>query len=252
MTAAAFGSRYVTVTILMCILGSQALDLLRATGTSENPLSVPKVHCWCSTYPNVAHCTWPEPSHSPPTHYIATYSERHNMTSTKECHLLPPSSSSSGLISTPSSTSEQLWICQLPSLKLLTDYIINITAVHSGRSISHLTSFMLEDIVKPDPPIDVRVSPNNTRNLLVEWSPPPTWTDLAVFPLKYQILYQWENKGARKSVTLGPFEDTKVELKGLNPGRAYLFQVCARELLGLGKCSDWSIPVKTTIPRKRL
>lgn len=40
----------------------------------------------------------------------------------------------------------QFWICQLPNLKLLTDYIINITAVHSGRSSSHLTSFMLEDI----------------------------------------------------------------------------------------------------------
>lgn len=137
----------------------------------------------------------------------------------------------------------QFWICQLPNLKLLTDYIINITAVHSGRSSSHLTSFMLEDIgekwnytecgqtslsfitqfpflskqtnkktikkkicsmcsVKPDPPVDVRVSPTNNRKLLVEWSPPPTWTNLAIFPLKYQIIYQWENKGIRRSVNV--------------------------------------------------
>lgn len=54
--------------------------------------------------------------------------------------------------------------------------------------------------VKPDPPVDVRVSPTNNRKLLVEWSPPPTWTNLAIFPLKYQIIYQWENKGIRRSV----------------------------------------------------
>ncbi|XP_004540350.1 interleukin-27 subunit beta [Maylandia zebra] len=242
MRAAVFGGGYVTVILLISIVESQALDLLRGAGTSQNPLSAPKVHCWCSSYPNATLCTWPKPPHFPTTHYIATYSERHNQASTKECHLLPPGSSSS----------EKFWICQLPNLKLLTDYIINITAVHSGRSSSHLTSFMLEDIVKPDPPVDVRVSPTNNRKLLVEWSPPPTWTNLAIFPLKYQIIYQWENKGIRRSVNLGPYENTTVELKALTPGRPYLFQVCARELLGLGKCSDWSMPVKITIPRKRL
>ncbi|CAI5696111.1 interleukin-27 subunit beta [Oreochromis niloticus] len=242
MRAAVFGGGYVTVILLISILESQAVDLLRGTGTSQNPLSAPKVHCRCSSYPNVTLCTWPKPPHFPTTHYIATYSERHNQASTEECHLLPPGSSSS----------EQFWICQLPNLKLLTDYIINITAVHSGRSSSHLTNFMLEDIVKPDPPVDVRVSPTNNRKLLVEWAPPPTWTNMVIFPLKYQILYQWENKGTRRSVRLGPYENTKVELKGLPAGRPYLFQVCARELLGLGKCSDWSIPVKITIPRKRL
>lgn len=56
--------------------------------------------------------------------------------------------------------------------------------------------------VKPDAPVDVRVSPTNNRKLLVEWSPPPTWTNLAIFPLKYQIIYQWENKGIRRSVNV--------------------------------------------------
>uniref|UniRef100_A0A3P8PEQ6 Fibronectin type-III domain-containing protein n=1 Tax=Astatotilapia calliptera TaxID=8154 RepID=A0A3P8PEQ6_ASTCA len=167
-------------------------SVTKSSFSLPDPLSAPKVHCWCSSYPNATLCTWPKPPHFPTTHYIATYSERHNQASTKECHLLPPGSSSS----------EKFWICQLPNLKLLTDYIINITAVHSGRSSSHLTSFMLEDIVKPDPPVDVRVSPTNNRKLLVEWSPPPTWTNLAIFPLKYQIIYQWENKGIRRSVNV--------------------------------------------------
>ncbi|XP_069566808.1 interleukin-27 subunit beta [Brachyistius frenatus] len=247
--AAMFGSAHVTVTLLMCVLASEALDLLRAT--SGNPPSSPTVHCWCASYPNVTLCSWPEPSISPPTHYIATYSERHRQGSTMQCHLIPPGFPSSALISAPSSASEQLWHCHLPNMKLLTDYIINITAVHSGGSSSHLLSFMLEDIVKPDSPVNVRVSPHNINNLLVEWSPPPTWTNTDIFPLKYHIMYQWENRGTPKSVNLGPTENTKIELKRLTLGRAYLFQVCAKELLGLGKCSDWSSPVKITIPRTK-
>ncbi|XP_071354930.1 interleukin-27 subunit beta isoform X2 [Trachinotus anak] len=245
--AAMVGRVCVTVTLLMCVLGGRALDLLRAT--SGNPASTPAVHCWCASYPNVTLCSWPEPPHSPPTHYVATYSERHNQSVTEPCHLIPPDSSSPALNSSSSVPSEQLWHCQLPTLKLLTDYIINVTAVYSGGSSSHLTSFMLEDIVKPDPPEDVRVSPNNIRDLFLQWSPPCTWANLDIFPLKYQIMYQWETRGTPKSVSLGPIESTKVELKKLTPGRTYLFQVCAMELLGLGKCSNWSSPVNVTIPR---
>ncbi|TNN40002.1 Interleukin-27 subunit beta [Liparis tanakae] len=104
---------------------------------------------------------------------------------------------------------------------------------------------MLEDIVKPDPPVEVRVSPPGTSGLLVEWSPPPTWTNLDIFPLKYQIRCRWEIHGSQKSATLGPFESTRVELKGLASGRTYRFQVCAQDLLGLkegglGRCA-WNL-----------
>ncbi|XP_035024270.2 interleukin-27 subunit beta [Hippoglossus stenolepis] len=239
-----------TVTLLLCVLGGQALDLLRAK--SGVPPPVPRVHCWCSSYPNVTLCSWPEPSHCPPTHYVATYSERHGQPITEQCHLIPPShNSSSPTSSSSSSSSSEQWHCQLPNLKLLTDYIINVTAVNSGGSSSYLSSFMLEDIVKPDPPVDVRVSSHSTRNLLVQWSPPSTWTNLHIFPLKYQIMYQWENRGIASSVNLGPFESAQVELKGLSPGREYLFQVCAKELLDLGKCSNWSSPVNITLPRMK-
>ncbi|XP_036928654.1 interleukin-27 subunit beta [Acanthopagrus latus] len=250
--AAAVGGVRVAVALLMCVLGGQALDLLRATATSGSPPSPPRVHCWCSSYPNTTVCSWPEPSHSPPALYLTTYSERHQQSVIKQCQLIQPGSSSSFMIPASSSSSEQMWFCLLPNLKLLTDYIINITAVSPGGSSSYLASFMLEEIVKPDPPVDVRVSPRGPRNLLVEWSPPPSWANLDILPLKYQILYQWENRGTPKSVNLGPFESTKVELKGLIPGRPYMFQVCAKELLGLGRCSDWSSPVNITIPRAKV
>ncbi|XP_008397518.1 interleukin-27 subunit beta [Poecilia reticulata] len=247
------GTVYITTILLIFGVGSQALDLLKATSVLGDPPSTPKVHCWCSSYPNVTFCSWPEPLPSHPTQYIATYSERDSNADPKTCHLVPPGSSSSALTTEPpSSLSEQLWHCHLPNLKLLTEYILNITVVHSGGSSFHLSSFMLEDIVKPDPPVDVRVSPLATKYLLVEWSPPPTWTSTDIFPLKYQILYQWEIRGSPKFNNLGPYENTKAELKGLIPGRTYQFQVCAKEMLGLGQCSDWSSPVKITIPTTKL
>ncbi|XP_054470494.1 interleukin-27 subunit beta [Anoplopoma fimbria] len=249
--AVTVGSVCVTLTLLVCVLGGQALDLLRVTATSGNPPSTPKVHCRCASYPNVTFCSWPEPSRSPPTQYIATYSERHRQLVTKPCQLIQPGLASSDLTSASSPSSERLWHCQLPNLKFLTDYIINVTAVSSDGSSSHLSSFMLEDIVKPDPPVDVQVSPQGTRNLMVEWSHPPTWANLDIFPLKYQILYKWEHRGTPKSVNLGPFESTNIELNGLTAGRTYLFQVCAKELLGLGECSRWSSPVKYTILRAK-
>ncbi|XP_032356554.1 interleukin-27 subunit beta [Etheostoma spectabile] len=245
-------SVWVAATLLLCILGGQALDQLRVTATSRNPPPTPTVHCWCASYPNLTLCSWPEPSLSPPTHYVATYSERQRPKITQQCHLIQPGSPSSDLISASSTSSERLWHCHLPNLKLLTGYILNVTAVYSGGSSSHLSSFMLEDIVKPDPPIDVRVSPLDIRNLLVEWSPPQSWTNLDIFPLKYQILYQRKGRGGPpKSLNLGPYESTKVELKGLTQGYDYVFQVCAKELLGLGECSDWSSPVQITIPRTK-
>ncbi|XP_012709382.2 interleukin-27 subunit beta [Fundulus heteroclitus] len=241
------GTVYIITAVLVFGWGSQALDLLKAT--LRDPPVTPTVHCWCSSYPNVTLCSWPEPLDSHSTHYIATYSERQSNTDMKMCHLIPPGSSSSALATVPpSSSSDQLWHCHLPSLKLLTEYILNVTAVHSGGSSSHITSFMMEDIVKPDPPVDVRVTSLTTRNLLVEWSPPPTWKSMDIFPLKYQLLYQWKTRGTPKSLNLGPFENNKAELKGLISGRTYQIQVCAKEVLGLGQCSDWSSPVNVTIP----
>lgn len=70
----------------------------------------------------------------------------------------------------------------------------------------YLSSMKFQDsslsTVKPDPPVDVRVSPLTTKNLLVEWSPPPTWTSTDIFPLKYQLLYQWEIRGRPKFINV--------------------------------------------------
>lgn len=243
--------------VLMLLLaasasGSDSVRLLRSASEPAvpgNPLEPPgaEVRCRCAGYPNQTLCMWSEPSgQSTPMRYIATYRET-DESSVKHCHLFPPGSSSSALSpsSSPSSSSssEKLWLCQLDHLKLYTNYILNVTSISPLGNITRLTSFMVEDLVKPDPPVELRVS-QKVRKLVVDWSPPPTWSNLDVFPLKYQLRLSWSHRGDNHTVSPGPYEDTKVTMPGLAPGRTYVLQVCAMELLGLGECSDWSLPVK--------
>nr|XP_061823905.1 interleukin-27 subunit beta-like isoform X1 [Nerophis lumbriciformis] len=233
-------------TLLLALLASQPAE----TSTVAPPIN-PTVQCWCASYPNVTFCSWPQPADSQPVNYTASYMERHQPSVTKQCQLIPPNSSSSSS-SSSSSGHHLLWHCPLRELKLLTDYIINVTTLYEGGSSSSLTSFMLEDIVKPDPPVDIKVSPQHPKKPLLEWSAPPTWTYLDIAPLKYYVTYKWDHRGIAKSVELGPLENTSMELDRLTPGRTYRFQVCAKELLGLGQRSHWSSPVTITLPKKKL
>ncbi|XP_061159994.1 interleukin-27 subunit beta-like isoform X1 [Syngnathus typhle] len=231
-------------TLLALAIAIKTVELIPVSVDPPVKLSV---HCWCASYPNVTFCSWAEPPHSQPLRYIASYSERRQPSISKHCHLTPPASSFSSS-SSSSSSFERVWYCHLPNLKMLTNYIINVTTLSStGSSSFHLSSFMLEDIVKPDPPVDVKVLAYHARNVLVGWSAPPTWSHLDMVPLKYQITYQWDHKGRTKSVSF-PLESTAMELKGLSPGREYVFQVCTMDLLGLGQWSLWSSPITVTLP----
>ncbi|CAL8284251.1 unnamed protein product [Lota lota] len=245
-------------------MGGQCYVLLLACGTflasgfgshassASVPPPRPEVRCRCAGYPNQTLCLWSEPSgETAPTSYIATYRERNERSVINHCRLVPPGSSSSALSSSSSSSSsssEKLWLCLLDHLKLYTDYVVNVTSVSPLGNSTQLTSFMVEDIVKPDPPVELRVSQGSLRRLVVEWSPPPTWSNLEVFPLKYRLRYQ--RLQSPSTHNLGPYESTTVTLAGLAPGRSYLFQVCAMELLGLGECSNWSLPVEVFTARK--
>ncbi|XP_055785812.1 interleukin-27 subunit beta-like isoform X2 [Salvelinus fontinalis] len=172
----------------------------------------------------------------------------------QQCHPYPTSvhplpSPESSLPGINGSSPGAGWLCVLKGLKLYTSYKLNITGVNRMGSASHLQAFTVEDIVKPDPPVNVTVQvvPGKLR-LVVKWAPPPSWSDRTLFPLKYQVRYHWDNKGTPHEITLDPFEDTKKVLPGLSPGRSYLVQVCSMELMGLGQSSDWSLPITVTIP----
>ena len=62
--------------------------------------------------------------------------------------------------------------------------------------------------MKPDPPVELRVSQGGPHRLAVEWSPPPTWSNLEVFPLKYRVRYQRTQRSRRSQLSQRPVNHT--------------------------------------------
>uniref|UniRef100_A0A8C0EDY5 Epstein-Barr virus induced 3 n=1 Tax=Bubo bubo TaxID=30461 RepID=A0A8C0EDY5_BUBBB len=126
----------------------------------------------------------------------------------------------------------------------LTPYVVNVTAMNPLGAASRVLPFLLENIIKPDPPEDLRVSPipGETKKLLLEWSPPGSWPFPEYFPLKYRIRYL---RGASPS-KIGPYEQTSYTLTGVQPGTLHHIQVAAKDLTDSGEFSAWSLPASGT------
>lgn len=198
------------------------------------PPSPPVVHCWSPSYPTKAICSWTvQPEPILPTNYIATYSGgmKSGVWPCLRLHGLPQQCVLEGLDIYPA----------IP-------YLLNVTAHNPLGSASTVLPIDLEAIVKPDPPINVRVGAVERRSLLVQWDPPPSWFDPINFALKYKVHYFWNQPDPGQSVTLGPYEAEEAKLRGLVPGRTYHIQVLAQDLLDHGQNSDWSQPVSVTVP----
>ncbi|XP_056598723.1 interleukin-27 subunit beta [Triplophysa dalaica] len=194
----------------------------------------PDVHCWSPSYPKRAVCSWTlNPNPTLPTHYIATYrSHSDPLSSAHQC---------------------QRWgqeerQCVLQELKIFESEptLFNITAVNALGSATRIWPFIFEDIVKPDPPVNVTVMVMPGKKLSVQWGPPPSWPDPVNFPLKYTVKFHWGKPDTAR--TLGPYESNNMVLRGLVAGRTYHIQISAKDFLDNGQGSDWSSPIGATIP----
>ncbi|XP_010560623.1 PREDICTED: interleukin-27 subunit beta [Haliaeetus leucocephalus] len=192
------------------------------------PPALPAVECWAISYPQAVNCSWvltPEPLLD--TDFVATY--RHGVwgaTETGECVRTGPRSCSFGDV----------------QMFSLTPYVVNVTAVNPLGTASRLLPFLLENVIKPDPPEDLRVSPipGETKKLLLEWSPPGSWPFPEYFPLKYCIRYARGESSVTK--TIGPYEQTSYTLTGVRPGTLHRIQVAAKDFTDSGEFSAWSLP----------
>ncbi|NXL50890.1 IL27B protein, partial [Podilymbus podiceps] len=192
----------------------------------------PAVQCWAVSYPQAVNCSWalaPEPLLD--TDFVATY--RHGVAGgreTGECVRTGPRSCSFGDVQVFS----------------LTPYVVNVTAVNPLGAASRLLPFLLENVIKPDPPEDLRVSPipGETKKLLLEWSPPGSWPFPEYFPLKYRIRYAQEEGSVTKMI--GPYEQTSYTLTEVQPGTLHHIQVAAKDLTDSGEFSAWSPPASGT------
>uniref|UniRef100_A0A8D2MLQ6 Fibronectin type-III domain-containing protein n=1 Tax=Zonotrichia albicollis TaxID=44394 RepID=A0A8D2MLQ6_ZONAL len=120
----------------------------------------------------------------------------------------------------------------------LTPYELNVTARNPLGAASGALPFLLENIIKPDPPEALRVSPipGEPQKLLLEWNPPSSWPFPEYFPLHYCIRYSWDNDSV--PTTVGPYELTSHTLTDLEPGSLHHIQV-AQLLLSL---HPWNVP----------
>ncbi|NWI65955.1 IL27B protein, partial [Todus mexicanus] len=195
------------------------------------PPAAPDIECWATSYPQAVNCSWvlaPEPLLD--TDFVATY--RHGVSGASEaaeCVRTGPRSCSFGDV----------------QMFSLTPYVVNVTAVNPLGAASRLLPFLLENIVKPDPPEALRVSPipGETKKLLLEWSPPASWPFPEYFPLQYHIRYSQEGS---VTTTLGPYEQTSHTLTGLRPGTLHRIQVATKALMDSGELSAWSLPASGT------
>ncbi|XP_008933534.1 PREDICTED: interleukin-27 subunit beta, partial [Merops nubicus] len=130
----------------------------------------------------------------------------------------------------------------------LSPYVVNVTVVNPLGTASSLLPFLVDDVIKPDPPEDLRVSPipGEPTKLLLEWSPPGSWPFPEHFPLKYHIRYAQEGSVTK---TIGPHERTSYTLTGLRPGTLHHIQVAAKAATDSGELSAWSLPALGT-PRE--
>ncbi|XP_039225373.1 interleukin-27 subunit beta [Crotalus tigris] len=134
--------------------------------------------------------------------------------------------------------------CSMTALQMFsTDpYRLNVTAVNPLGTASHFSHVFLDQIIRPDPPENITVSPiqGKTKTLLVQWKAPSSWLYPEYFPLKYVIRYSRD--GSRQIRTTRPIEKTSFTLIGIRSGVNYHIQVAAKDFLDNGEYSAWSPP----------
>ncbi|XP_060773743.1 interleukin-27 subunit beta [Neoarius graeffei] len=195
------------------------------------PPSIPDVQCWSPSYPLKALCSWTLPQDPIlPTYYISTYRYLEDIYSCQR-----------------QSKWDRQCVLEGRDIFLKVSYLVNITAVNALGSASHVLPVIFEDIIKPDPPVNVKVTALPGKKLHVQWAPPPTWPDPVIFPLKYKVQFQWGYDNIAS--VMGPVESESLVRSGVLPGRMYHIRVSVMDFLGYGQSSDWSDAVNITLPR---
>ncbi|XP_072449862.1 interleukin-27 subunit beta-like isoform X1 [Chiloscyllium punctatum] len=196
------------------------------------PPGKPQVTCQSVRYPLNVVCLWKlENQTYLPTRTTALY--RYGVEDLKQC-----------------STAEELQgNCTIEGIQLFSkiSYTVKVTATNPLGSRSTITQFIVEKIIKPDPPTEVNISPipNQPKKLLLQWKPPVTWPDPNLFLLKYRIMY-WP-KGSTRYQMIEINDQTSYILSGLRSRAVYFVKVAAKDFVDNGMFSDWSPTVSARL-----
>ncbi|XP_053317730.1 interleukin-27 subunit beta isoform X2 [Spea bombifrons] len=188
-----------------------------------------QVQCWAMSYPEKLKCTWDlKPDTLLHTTFISTYRlglESHE----PSCRCVQ--------------FRQDPYSCLISEFQLFTDvpYLLNVTATNPLGSITQVFPFIVEDIIRPDPPENVTLSSvvGEKTKLLLCWSPPHSWPYPDHFPLMYMIRYKRVN--AKTYRMIGPYGFTCFILVGIRPRGTVQAQVAAKDFTDYGEYSNWSV-----------
>ncbi|XP_053556709.1 interleukin-27 subunit beta [Bombina bombina] len=184
------------------------------------------IQCWAMSYPEKIRCKWDlHPDTHLPTIFTTTYS----------LGLKGPDYSCVQSKDEPNS-------CLINDFQMFANlpYVLKVNATNPLGSIMNGKPFIVENIIRPDPPEDLSLTPiiGQRRMLHLRWRPPRTWPLPEYFPLKYRIRYKKVGRGA--FIIIGDYEQTSFNLTGIRPGTVLQVQVAAKEFMDYGNYSDWS------------
>ncbi|KAM4032125.1 interleukin-27 subunit beta isoform 2-T2 [Anomaloglossus baeobatrachus] len=187
-----------------------------------------QIHCWSASYPEKIKCTWHlHPDTNIHTTFLTTY----------RLGLLGPGSPKKCIQHEMNPRS-----CVIRNFQMFEafPYLLNVTALNQLGSITQLHYFFAENIIRPDPPVNVSISPicHESKKLYMQWRPPYSWPYPDLFPLKYNVRYRKE--GSKFYTVVGPYEHTSIVLTGIRPGTFVHVQVAAKDITDMGHNSDWS------------
>ncbi|KAG1971027.1 interleukin-11 receptor subunit alpha isoform X1 [Pimephales promelas] len=119
--------------------------------------------------------------------------------------------------------------------------LVNITQINPLGSNSTIVQIDAHELLKPDPPEDVRVLPleGQPTQLLVHWSGPSSWPSDSMFPLTYQLHYR--PIGSSFWSTLETEENTSLKIMDALEGHSHQIQIRAQDaLINHSQWSEWS------------
>ncbi|XP_078718074.1 ciliary neurotrophic factor receptor subunit alpha-like isoform X1 [Lampetra fluviatilis] len=202
------------------------------------PPAVPVLHCRSRSYPESFTCSWSVPGGLADT-VVATYWHASNGLELP----CPPEAPPTGAPSTGAPPAATVGACTVrdPVLFSTSRYRVSARAINAyGHSRTATTFFLLDSIVKPDPPIGVTVTPvsGQPRQLLVTWQMPPTWPNDSGFQLLYVVRSRHPQYRTWRVLDDG-VDEPRFLVKDARPGVPLLVEVAARDRY-VGEWSVWS------------
>lgn len=134
-----------------------------------------------------------------------------------------------------------VWECEchvpVPRAKVNYALLMYLEITSAGVSFqSPLMSLQPMLVVKPDPPLGLRMEVTDDGNLKISWDSQTK----APFPLQYQVKYLENSTIVREAAEI--VSDTSLLVDSVLPGSSYEVQVRSKRLDGSGVWSDWSLP----------